>query len=205
MARGRLFVLSAPSGSGKSSLVREVLASTPGLRFSVSYTTRPIRAGEADGREYHFVSDDEFDRMVAAGGFLEWAGVFGQRYGTGREATEEVLAAGDDLLLDIDVQGARQVRNSGVGAVFIFVLPPDFSTLEHRLRSRGSESDAQLGQRLRKARREAEEYASYDYMLVNDDLARCADALRCVLIAERLRVSRAGGEAERILATFPPS
>ena len=138
-ARGTLFVISAPSGTGKSTLARRLLESVGELRFSVSYTTRPRRPGEESGREYHFVDDARFDAMTASGAFLEWARVFGHRYGTGREATEAALGAGTDLLLDIDVQGARQVRASGLDCVSIFVLPPDFATLEERLVRRGSD------------------------------------------------------------------
>jgi guanylate kinase len=136
--RGILFVISAPSGTGKSTLARKVLESTPELEFSVSYTTRPRREAEVDGREYHFVDRARFDAMIGAGEFLEWAEVFGQRYGTGREPTRGALSEGRDLLLDIDVQGARQVRRSGQAAVFVFVMPPDFATLEARLRARGA-------------------------------------------------------------------
>ena len=128
--RGIVFVISAPSGTGKSTLARTLLESVPDLRFSVSYTTRPRRAGEESGREYHFVDEARFAAMVTAGGLLEWAKVFGNSYGTGREATETAIAAGQDLLLDIDVQGARQIRDSGLDAVSIFVLPPSYSALE---------------------------------------------------------------------------
>ncbi len=202
MPRGTLFVISAPSGAGKSSLARGLLAAVPGLEFSISHTTRPRRPGEEDGREYHFVDDAAFDAMVAGGGFLEWARVFGHRYGTGRAAAARALEAGRDLLLDIDVQGARQVRESGVPSVSIFVLPPSFADLEARLRSRGSEDEGELGRRLAEARREAGEFRSYDYLVVNDRLERCVEDLRSVVTAERRRVSRAEGEAGRILATF---
>ncbi len=203
MRRGTLFVISAPSGSGKSSLARGLLRAVPGLEFSVSHTTRPRRPGEEDGREYHFVDEAAFDAMAAGGGFLEWARVFGHRYGTGRVAVNRALEAGRDLLLDIDVQGARQVRESGMPSVSIFVLPPSFSDLEARLRSRGSEDEDELHRRLAQARREAEEFRSYDYLVINDRLERCVEDLRSVVTAERRRVSRAEGEAGRILATFP--
>ncbi|HVQ35700.1 MAG TPA: guanylate kinase, partial [Candidatus Bathyarchaeia archaeon] len=137
--RGIVFVISAPSGTGKSTLARRLLESVPGLKFSVSYTTRPRRAGEESGREYHFVDAARFDALAASGGLLEWAQVFGERYGTGRDATEAALAAGDDLLLDIDVQGARQIRASGLDAVSIFVMPPTFAALESRLKMRASD------------------------------------------------------------------
>jgi len=202
-SRGILFVVSAPSGAGKSTLVRKLVERVPGLEFSVSYTTRPRRPGERDGREYHFVSDERFDAMVAEGGFLEWAQVFGSRYGTGREQTERVLAEGNDLVLDIDVQGARQVRASGAEPVCIFLMPPDYPTLEARLRDRGSEGPAALGRRLAQARREVEEFTRYDYLVVNDDADRAAGVLTCIVEAQRCRISSRRAEAERILATFP--
>lgn len=200
--RGILFVISGPSGTGKSSLAREVLAGLDGLSFSVSYTTRPRRPGEEDGRDYHFVDDAAFDRMVAEGAFLEWARVFGRRYGTGREPTERALAAGTDLLLDIDVQGARQVVAASLDAVTVFVLPPSFEALAGRLRSRGSETEEDARNRLAQARREAEEYPRYDYLIVNDDLDRACRELRAVVEAERRRVRRCEDEARRIVGTF---
>jgi guanylate kinase len=201
--RGILFVLSAPSGTGKSSLARRLLSEDRRLSFSVSYTTRSMREGERDGREYHFVDDAAFDSMVERGDLLEWAHVFGRRYGTGRVATEARLAHGSDLLLDIDVQGARQVRESGAEAVFVFVLPPDFASLETRLRSRGTEEETEIERRLAQARGEAEEFSGYDYLVVNDDLDRALDDLSAVVRAERLRTARRGGDARRIVATFP--
>lgn len=200
---GVLFVLSAPSGTGKSTLARGLLAAEPALAFSVSFTTRPPRAGEHDGRDYHFVDDATFDRMVERGGLLEWATVFGKRYGTGRAATAERLAEGRDLLLDIDVQGAAQVRRSGIEAVFVFVLPPDFATLEARLRARGTEREGDVARRLAVARAEAEEFPSYDYLLVNDDRERACADLSAIVHVERLRVGRRTEEARRIVATFP--
>jgi guanylate kinase len=200
--RGILFVISGPSGAGKSSLVRRVLAELEAVAFSVSYTTRPPRPGERDGHDYRFVDDDAFDRMLAAGDFLEWARVFGRRYGTGRKETEEALAAGLDLLLDIDVQGARQIREAALDAVAVFVLPPSFQALAGRLRSRASESEEDLSVRLSLARREAEEYPRYDYLIVNDDLERATRDLRAVIEAERRRVRRLEEEARRILETF---
>jgi guanylate kinase len=163
--RGILFVISAPSGSGKSTLASRLVDGDPDLDFSVSYTTRPRRDGEEDGREYHFVDDPSFDAMVAEDAFLEWATVFRQRYGTGRESTERALAEGRDLLLDIDVQGARQVRDRAGEAVFLFVLAPDYPTLESRLRDRRSDDKAEIAHRLSVARREVEEYSRYDYLV----------------------------------------
>ncbi len=203
MAQGILFVISAPSGTGKSSVAKGLLASVPGIQFSVSFTTRPRRAGEEDGREYHFVDDARFDAMAASHGFLEWAHVFGRRYGTGREATETALGTGRDLLLDIDVQGARKVRQSGISAVSVFLLPPDYATLESRLRSRASDDEGQIVRRLALARQEAVEFRHYDYLVINDRLERAVADLRCVVLAERQRAVRLVADAERILATFP--
>lgn len=201
---GILFVVSAPSGAGKSTLVRRLVEQIDGLGFSVSYTTRPIREGEQEGQAYHFVDDAHFDAMVADGEFLEWAGVFDCRYGTGRSATERALAAGRDLLLDIDVQGAEQVRQARPGAVSIFLLPPDYPTLEARLRDRRSEDGEQRELRLSQARREAEQYSRYDYLVVNDDVEGAVRALTSIVEAERHRVECRKADAERILSTFPP-
>lgn len=203
--RGILFVLSAPSGTGKSSLCRRLLEQVDALDFSVSYTTRHRRPGEEHGRQYYFVDDARFDAMVAEDAFLEWADVFGERYGTGKEATRKTLESGRDLLLDIDVQGARQVRARGENAVSIFMLPPDYGTLESRLRARRSEDDAQVRGRLAVARGEAAEYRDYDYLVVNDELERAASDLVSIVRAERRRVTRCDPEAGRILESFPRS
>ena len=200
---GVLFVLSAPSGTGKSSLCRRLIEEVPGLGFSVSYTTRHRRAGEENGKQYWFVDDERFDAMIAEDSFLEWAEVFGKRYGTGRTATAQVLREGRDLLLDIDVQGARQVRAGNDDAVSVFLLPPDYATLASRLRSRRSEDDVEVARRLALAGAEAEEYAHYDYLVVNDDLERATGELAAILRAERRRTPRRHAEARRILSTFP--
>jgi guanylate kinase len=201
--RGTLFVISAPSGTGKTTLARRLIESVPGLAFSVSYTTRPRRAGEESGREYEFIDDARFDALVAAGGFLEWAQVFDHKYGTGLTATETVLASGTSLLLDIDVQGARQVRASGRDAVSIFILPPDYASLRERLTRRGSEKPAALALRLREARREALEYDRFDYVVVNAELEQASAELTAIVRAESARTVRVRDRAARILSTFP--
>jgi guanylate kinase len=201
--RGTLFVISAPSGTGKSTLSRRLLETVPGLVFSVSYTTRPRRAGEQSGREYHFVDDAGFDAMVAEGGFLEWARVFDHKYGTGLAATEAVLALGSDMLLDIDVAGARQVRAKGLDAVSIFILPPDYGALTERLTRRGSEDPAALALRLHEARREALEYDRFDYVVVNAELEAAIAELSAIVRAESARTARRRDRVKRILATFP--
>lgn len=201
---GVLFVLSAPSGTGKSSLCRRLIEEVPGLAFSISYTTRHRRAGEENGKQYWFVDDERFDAMIAEDAFLEWAEVFGHRYGTGRAATGQALHQGRDLLLDIDVQGARQVRAGEEDAVSVFLLPPDFATLEARLRSRRSEDDVEVARRLALAGAEAREFAHYDYLVVNDDLERATAELAAIVRAERRRTPRRRADAARILSTFPP-
>jgi guanylate kinase len=201
--RGTLFVISAPSGTGKSTLARRLLETVPGLRFSVSCTTRPRRAGEENGREYEFIDDARFDAMVASGAFLEWARVFDHKYGTGLAATEADLASGTNLLLDIDVQGARQVRASGLDAVSVFIFPPDYASLTERLRRRGSEIASELSLRLREARREALEYDRFDYVVVNADLEEACSELAAIVRAESARTTRCRGRVKRILSTFP--
>ena len=196
-------MISAPSGTGKTSLVLKLLERVEGLRFSVSYTTRPMRAGERDGIDYHFVDDRRFTEMVAEGAFLEHAEVFGRRYGTGRDATVAALDAGTDLVLEIDVQGAAQIRASGLGTVSVFVVPPSYAELVRRLRRRGSDDDAQIARRLETSRLEAGEYRYYDYVVVNDEFDRALDDLAALVRAERLRRERRVAEIEAILETFP--
>lgn len=200
---GILFVIAAPSGTGKSTVARRVLVEVPQLEFSVSYTTRPPRDGEKDGRHYHFVDRASFERMRQEHAFLESASVYGNLYGTGLDATRKMLDEGRDLLLDIDVQGARQVREGPIDAVSIMILPPDFATLSSRLHERGSEDDATRGRRLAQAREEVEEYVNFNYVVVNEDLESTVTDVSSIVRAERRRTDRCDSEASRILATFP--
>jgi guanylate kinase len=186
-----VYIVSAPSGSGKSTLVNELFKVVKGLDFSISYTTRPPRGSEQNGKEYSFVSKQEFEAMIAADEFLEYANVFGNYYGTASRFLREAETKGNDLLLDIDVQGAQQIKQRLPEAVSIFILPPDRDTLEWRLRNRGLDSEAVILRRLDTARREIENYSKYDYILVNKQLERSTDELKAVVLAERLILSGA--------------
>jgi guanylate kinase len=200
--RGTLFVVSAPSGTGKTTAVERLVERLPDLVLSRSYTSRPAREGERDGVDYNFVSRDRFEAMAAAGEFLEYADVFGNWYGTSASDTETALAAGRDVVLVIDVQGAQQVRQRGLALVSVFVLPPSYPILSERLRGRSKDSDAAIRRRLAIARQEVTGYCDYDYVIVNDDLEQCVDALRSIVMAERARIRRARPTAERIIKTF---
>jgi guanylate kinase len=200
---GILFVISAPSGTGKTTVARRVQRELGDLDWSVSYTTREPRPGELDGREYSFIDMERFVAMEAAGAFLESAEVFGNRYGTGLAETREKLAQGRDLLLEIDVQGAARVRLGPVEAVSVMLLPPDFATLEARLRGRGSEAAEQRANRLAQARIEAQEYRHFNYMVINDELDRAVERVASIVRTERCRVERCVTLAESILAGFP--
>ena len=196
-----VYIVSAPSGSGKSTLVNELFKMVRHLDFSISYTTRPPRGSEQNGKEYFFVSRKQFEAMIAADEFLEHADVFGNYYGTARRFLCEAEARGNDLLLDIDVQGAEQIKQKIPDAVSIFILPPDREKLEWRLRNRGLDSEAVIRRRLDTARREIENYSKYDYILVNNLLEQSADELKDIVLAERLLRSGAkpsGEEARRV-------
>jgi guanylate kinase len=199
---GLLFVLSAPSGTGKTTVAEHLQGQMPDLRLSRSYTSRAPRHGEADGVDYHFLSRAAFEARIARGEFLEWADVFGNLYGTSGADAAEVLASGRDLLLVIDVQGARQVRAKVPGAVAVFVLPPSFEELERRLRGRSRDAESVIQRRLEVARREVAAFVEYDYVLVNDELLACADEMRGIILAERARVARRRHAALPILETF---
>jgi guanylate kinase len=200
--RGLLFIVSAPSGAGKTTIVERLVEEMPQLRMSRSYTSRAARPGEADGVDYNFVTRSRFEEMVAAGEFLEWADVFGNLYGTCAEDTERMLAGGDDVVLVIDVQGARQVRSRQGGAICVFVMPPSYAELEQRLRGRSKDSEAAIHRRLTVAKDEVASFSEYDYIIVNDELASAVDRLRSIVIAERARRARMCQVAEQIVRTF---
>lgn len=204
LRRGILFIISAPSGAGKTTLSRQILDLVLDLRLSISYTTRPPRAGEMDGRDYHFVSEDQFIHLQAAGAFAEWANVHGFRYGTARDPLDEALIHRYDVLLDIDVQGARQLKATYAEAVSIFVLPPSWQELEGRLRGRATDPEEVISRRLQRAREEAGELFSYDYWLVNDQVDRAVAVLQGIIAAERARVSRLiPAHTAAVLSTSP--
>jgi guanylate kinase len=187
---GSLFIVSAPSGAGKTSLVAALLAADPHVRKSVSYTTRRPRPGEVDGREYHFVSDEAFERMVESGEFLEHARVHGNRYGTGRKWVAAQLAEGRDIVLEIDWQGAAQIRKLEPAAVSVFVLPPYLEALDARLKKRGQDQPEVITQRLANAREEISHAGEFDYVIINEEFNRAAQELLCIFKAERLRSPR---------------
>jgi guanylate kinase len=185
-----LYVVSAPSGAGKTSLVRALCDGAPDLAVSVSHTTRPRRTGEVDGRDYFFVEQREFEKMIADGAFLEYAQVFGNYYGTAKATVEEMMAAGQDAVLEIDWQGARQVRELAPACVSIFILPPSREMLEQRLRGRRQDSEAVIARRMEAAISEMSHYAEYDYLIVNDDFDLALNQLRSIIHAQRLTVRR---------------
>lgn len=182
-----VFIISAPSGSGKSTLVRKLREQVPNLEFSISYTTRAPRGVEQNGREYYFVTREEFERMISQDEFLEHANVFGNYYGTARRFREKAEKDGSDLLLDIDVQGAAQIRRKLPQAVSIFILPPNRSELEQRLRNRSQDAESVIQRRLDAATREIENYGKYDYILVNDRLDDSVAGLEAIVVSERLK------------------
>jgi guanylate kinase len=200
--RGILFVVSAPSGTGKTTLVERLTEIVPNLTMSRSYTSRPARPGEADGVDYNFISRTRFEEMIGRNEFLEWAEVFGNLYGTRAADTEQHLASGTDLVLVIDVQGARQVRARGLDTVAIFVLPPSFQDLERRLRGRSKDSETQIRRRLDVAQREVSAVRDYDYVVINDDVDSCVCRLQAIVVAERARLAVMRPLAEEIVRTF---
>ncbi|HSC94802.1 MAG TPA: guanylate kinase [Burkholderiales bacterium] len=187
---GTLFIVSSPSGGGKTSLVKALLEAEPGVRLSVSYTTRPARPGEVDGRDYHFVTLPVFERMLAAAEFLESALIYGNRYGTSQKWIERERAEGRDVVLEIDWQGAQQVRRLIRQVVSIFIMPPSPEVLESRLRGRGQDSEDVVARRLAAAREEISHVSEYEYVIINDDFDRAAQDLRSIIRAERLKLAR---------------
>ena len=200
--RGGLIVVSAPSGAGKSSLVRRALERVDGVRFSVSYTTRPARAGEKHGEDYYFVTEEEFLRMRAGREFLESAEVHGRLYGTHLGEVEKIVSRGCDVILDIDVQGAQQIRKVWPTASMVFVLPPSRAVLETRLRSRNLNTDAEIKRRMCNAAGEVLLYDSFDYVIINDDLDRATLELQAIIASERQRPQRNRKKIESIVDTF---
>lgn len=199
--RGLMLVLSSPSGAGKSSIARAILGGDAAITMSVSVTTRPARQGEVDGRDYHFVDAARFDRLVAEDALLECAEVFTNRYGTPRAPVEAALAAGRDVLFDVDWQGFRQISaNSGDDPVGVFILPPSRAELERRLRGRGQDDDAVIAQRMARAAAEMSHYRDYDYVVVNRDLEAAVAAVRAILAAERCKRGRQTGLAGFVAA-----
>ncbi|MDE3245787.1 MAG: guanylate kinase [Acidobacteriota bacterium] len=199
---GNVFVISAPSGTGKSTLANRLVASLGQFIFSISTTTRPARPGEVDGRDYFFVDDATFDRMVREDGFIEWVQVYGNRYGTGRKWLQGVLDSGQDVLLDIETTGAMNLRRAIPDAVMIFLLPPSAAELERRLRGRGKDSETQIQERMKYARHELELYHAYDFLVVNDDLETAYRQMESIVWATRVRRERMVGRAQAILKGF---
>jgi guanylate kinase len=200
--RPTVIVVSAPSGAGKTTVLARALRDLGGIRFSVSHTTRPPRGAERDGVEYHFVDRAAFGRLRDDGGLLEWAEVHGNLYGTGLAEIERASAAGVDVLLDVDVQGAVQVRRRIPDAVMVFILPPSYDVLEHRLRGRGQDDEAAIRRRLAAAGREIDAFEQYDYAIVNDDLDACVEELKSIVRAARCRVAVVSERARAIERTF---
>ena len=196
---GVLFVISAPSGAGKTTLCKEIIDKFPNLRHSVSYTTRTPRTGEVHGRDYFFVGQDEFSRMVADGEFAEWAEVHGNLYGTSLSTLKQCRSQGIDLILDIDCQGAQQLKGRFDGGVYIFILPPSIAELRRRLDGRSSDTEEVIERRINNAAAEIKESRWYDYIIVNDKFSVAAEQLKSVLIAEQCRSSRV---IQGISATF---
>lgn len=188
--RGNIFVISAPSGAGKTTLCKEIIKTMPNLRFSVSYTTRRPRSGEINGRDYVFIDEERFRVMIERGEFAEWANVHGNYYGTSRKDLDGIIESGQDAILDIDVQGADQIRRNIKGGVYIFVLPPSLDALRKRLEERGQNPPEEIERRVKRAIEEIREYRNYDYVIINDIFEDALIALKSIIIAEGKRVNR---------------
>lgn len=190
--KGLLYIVSAPSGAGKTTLCRQLSGAVPTLSYSISHTTRKARPGEFEGEHYYFVPEDEFERIRLAGGFVEWANVHGNLYGTSKTELDRLFNLGNDVILDIDTQGATQVRGSGVGGVFISLLPPSMEELERRLRGRDTDDEEVIRRRLERAVEEIRfiiEEKVYDYLIINDNLVSALDVLKSVITAEKNRIA----------------
>ena len=202
--RGLLVVLSSPSGAGKTTISRLLLEADPEIAMSVSVTTRPMRPGEVNGQDYHFVDDAEFQRMIDGLEFAEWALVFNHRYGTPAAPVGEAIEAGRDILFDIDWQGTQQLHSAmGEDLVRIFILPPSMAELERRLRARATDSDAVIEERMQRAAAEISHWAEYDYVLINDDMERCLVQVRSIVAAERLKRARQLGLVDFVRGLGP--
>jgi len=197
-----LFIVSAPSGTGKTTVVERLVKVTDRLKLSRSYTSRAPRGDETNGVDYNFVSRERFESLVAAGEFLEYADVFGNLYGTHASDTRRCLDSGDDVVLVIDVQGARKVRGSGLPHVAVFVMPPSYEVLEQRLRGRSKDSDEAMRRRLEVAREEVSAFEEYDYVVINDDLESCVERIRAIVLAERAKLQCIRPKALEVLRTF---
>jgi len=202
VTKGDIFIVSAPSGAGKTTLIRRLLSEIQGVHFSVSHTTRRPRPGEAEGVDYHFVESTRFDEMIAKGQFLEWAEVYQRRYGTSIDEVDGPREMGEDVLLDVDTQGAASIRRLRPEAVSIFILPPGVQALRDRLASRGQDDPDQMAKRVDAARKEVLAWSAYDYCLVNDSLERALRDLQAIIRARRLRRERASGQIIDIVAGF---
>lgn len=203
--KGNLIIISSPSGGGKGTLIREVLDRVPDIKYSVSLTTRAPRYGEEDGRHYHFVSKEEFEAYKEGGGFLEFAEVHGNYYGTSLEQIERFMREGNDVVLEIDVQGAASVLEKVPDAVSIFILPPSFEVLRARLTARATEGNEDLRLRLRNSQREVQDYSRFEYVVVNDEIEAAARKIAAVIIAERQRPDRQDDVIKGILGSFEGS
>lgn len=199
METGDVFVVSAPSGAGKTTICRKLIERVDALRLSVSYTTRPRKPGEEEGKDYYFIEPGNFDKMIDSKAFLEYASVYGNRYGTRRDTVEAIVSRGHDALLEIDVQGGRKVKAALPGAVLVAVFPPDRRALERRLSGRGRDSREEMEERMRAGAREARELLAYDFLVLNDDLDAAVSRVEAIITAHRLRRERAGRRMERII------
>jgi guanylate kinase len=199
---GKLIIVSGPSGAGKSALSAAVLQTVPNLKFSISYTTRLPRGKEKDGVEYCFVSHARFETLINEGELLEWAEVYGNLYGTSKQRIDESLTCGEDILLDIDVQGARSIRGKRPDAVSIFILPPSYQVLRRRLESRKLDKDYEIENRLKIARQEIQQYGDYDYLIINEGLEESMAELRAIIMGLRCRTAARAEKAHSIIATF---